>query len=226
MYASIEQLNRDTQHSGKLKKVYAAERIFQGDITDYEGSSLFMRGKDAKVITSVEAKPETGSYQVYRTGGISHGDNYWGHLFGHAYEVTPNKEDTYEKLTTDGGVTLKEVLVSSANTVTFKIPNVENREILQYAFSGLLDATGDIPIGNQPSKEIENKRFFVTIEGKDDEGKVNRLVYSNAKIKITSLSDSVESFRGLAVEITPELDTFTTLTGNVGYYLAKEDASS
>ena len=221
MYASVEEINKDTQHSGKLKRVYVAERVYQGVIADYDGDSLNLRGKEDKTITTVMSKPTEGMYQVYREGGISLEDNYLGYLFGHAYEVTPNKEDTYEKLTTDGGATLREVLVSSVNTVTFKIPNVENRKILQYAFTGELDSDGDIPIGNKPSKNIEDKRFFVTIEGRDDDGHSNRLVYSNAKIKVTSLSDSVESFRGLTVEITPELDGFTTLTGNVGYYLNK-----
>ena len=105
MYASIEDINQDTQHSGKLKKVYVAERVYQGAIAGYEGASLHLRGREDKTIATVMTKPTEGMYQIYRESGISLGDNYVGYLFGHAYEVTPNKEDTYEKLTTDGGVT-------------------------------------------------------------------------------------------------------------------------
>ena len=221
MYANLDELNQDTEHLDKLKKVYVAERIYQGAIADYDGASLYLRGKEDKTITTAMSKPTEGMYQVYLEGGLSAEGVYLGYLFGHAYEVTPSKEDGYERLVTDGGVALKEVLVSQVNTVTFKIPNVENRKILQYAFSSVLDSDGDLPIATTPSGEIENKRFFVTIEGRDDDGRLNRLVYSNAKLKVTSINERIDNFRGLEVQITPELDAFTALGGNVGYYLKK-----
>ncbi len=221
MYANLNELNQDTEHLEKLKKVYVAERIYQGPIDEYEGSSLHLRGERDKTISTLGEKPTEGNYQAYLAGGIAQQGSYRGFLFGHAYEVAPTKEDNYERLITDGGVALREVLVSRTNAVTFKIPNVENRQILQYAFSGELDDQGDLPIASSPSGSIESKRFFVTIEGRDDEGKINRLVYSNCKIKVISLNERIENFRGLEVEIVPELDGFTALKGNVGYYLNK-----
>ena len=217
MYESQEDITKDTILTNEDKKVFIAERVFQGDIANYTGSSLAIRGTDDKRIKVVDTLPDQGNYQVFEQKGQTKGEHLLGYLLGRPYEVAFNDEMNYSKLTGAGGVTLREDFNSKTSNISFKIPNVTNQLINELALGGKIESDGSIAIPAIPSKEIENRRFFTTVSYVDNDGKETIRVYSNCKVKVTSQNDSVEDYQAYAIEITPEQDNFTSLTGDVGY---------